>query len=115
MAPLEEFIVRVSPVSLPSYLVKYVPGRTPLSTPQTVFPALAGYLVIIFGLRHIMKNRQPLKLQSLFQAHNIFLSIGSAILLALMAEQVVPNVWRHGIFYGICNEAMYLDVSTSLH
>lgn len=55
-----------------------------------------------------MKNRQPLKLQYLFQAHNIFLSGGSLILLALIVEQVAPKYWKHGLFWAMCDDAMWL-------
>ncbi|KAH9950345.1 GNS1/SUR4 membrane protein [Amylocystis lapponica] len=109
MAPLEAFLSSVVPLSLPAHFSKYVPGKTPLSTPQTVFPALAGYLVTVFSLRHFMKNRNPLKMQYIFQLHNIILSAGSAILLALIAEQVAPLAWKQGLFWSMCDEAMYSD------
>jgi len=49
-----------------------------------------------------MKNQAPMRLQFLFQLHNIFLSVGSGILLVLMIEEVVPILWNHGLFYAMC-------------
>ncbi|KII86437.1 hypothetical protein PLICRDRAFT_700491 [Plicaturopsis crispa FD-325 SS-3] len=105
MAPIADFILEYVPLpSLPSYLVSYIPGQTPLSTAPTVFTALAGYLATIFGLREVMKDRQPQKLNALFQVHNVILSGGSLILLVLMLEEILPIVWNHGIYYAICAE-----------
>jgi len=108
MAPLADFLLKYVPLpSLPHYLTKYVPGQTPMSTPEQVFPALVAYLVVIFGVQEIMKNRKPLKLQYLFQAHNIFLSGGSLILLTLMVEEVAPLLWKNGLFWSMCHEGMW--------
>ncbi|CAL1695813.1 unnamed protein product [Somion occarium] len=109
MAPLADFILKHVPLpSLPKHLTSYVPGKTPLSTPLEVLPALGLYLVVVFGIQAFMKNRPALKLQYLFQAHNLILSSGSAILLALIVEEVVPKVWKRGLFWGMCNQGMWL-------
>lgn len=111
MAPLADFILKNVPLpSLPRHLTSYVPGMTPLSTPQQVFPTLATYLVVVFGIKGLMRNRKPMKLQYLFQLHNIILSGGSLILLALIVEQVAPKYWKHGLFWAMCNEEMWLKV-----
>ena len=88
----------------------WVRGATPLSTQPVVVAALVAYLVVIFGIREFMKNRNPLKLQYLFQAHNVLLSSGSLLLLSLMVEEVAPMVWKHGIFWGMCDEGMWTNV-----
>lgn len=111
MAPIADFLASVIPWSLPPHLQGYVVGKTPLSTPQQVFPTLAGYLVVVFGLRAYMKNRPPLKLQGLFQLHNIILSAGSLLLLSCMAEEIAPLYWKHGLFWAMCNEGMWNKVS----
>ncbi|KAL5518942.1 ELO2 [Sanghuangporus vaninii] len=105
MAPVADFILAHVPLpTLPHYLTSYERGKTPLSTSNSVAAALASYLAIIFGVRHLMKSQPPIRLQFLFQLHNIVLSVGSGILLVLMVEEIVPIVWKHGIFYGICNQ-----------
>jgi fatty acid elongase 3 len=82
---------------------RFLPGKTPIST----FPATAGllltYYITIFAGREFMKNRAPLNLNSLFMVHNLYLTIISGTLLALFIEQLLPTVWRNGIFYAICN------------
>ncbi len=114
MAPLADFLLARLPLAslgVPYRLTHYVPGKTPLSTPQEVFPTLAAYLVIIFGIQAWRANKPPLKLQLLFRLHNAFLSSGSLLLVALILEDVVPRVYEHGVFYGFCNVQMWSDVS----
>ncbi|KAI5452552.1 Fatty acyl-CoA elongase/Polyunsaturated fatty acid specific elongation enzyme [Naganishia albida] len=103
--PLATLLSSVTPDSLkPSYrFTHWVPGSTPLSTNTEVVTAIATYLVIIFGGRELMRNRAPFKLQFLFRVHNFLLSAGSAILLALMLEEIVPIFAKNGPFYSICN------------
>lgn len=50
-----------------------------------------------------MKNREPVKLNALFMVHNLYLTVASAIMLVLFIEQLVPTVWRRGIFFAICD------------
>ncbi|KAL5534238.1 hypothetical protein ACEPAG_700 [Sanghuangporus baumii] len=104
MAPIADFILAHVPLpTLPHYLTSYEQGKTPLSTSNSVAGALTSYLAIIFGIRHLMKSQPPIRLQFLFQLHNVVLSVGSGILLVLMVEEIAPIVWKHGIFYGICS------------
>ncbi|KAF5355628.1 hypothetical protein D9756_003766 [Leucocoprinus leucothites] len=107
MAPLADLLLAYIPFRLPHHLSSYVIGKTPLSTTPVVVSMLAGYLTVIFGIKALMTNRQPYKLTTLFQIHNIFLSSGSALLLALMLEEIVPHVWRHGIRHALCDEAAW--------
>ena len=51
-----------------------------------------------------MKGREKgFKLNALFMAHNLFLTVVSASLLALFTEQLLSTVVRKGIFYAICD------------
>ncbi|ETW87210.1 hypothetical protein HETIRDRAFT_469059 [Heterobasidion irregulare TC 32-1] len=110
MAPLADFILQYVPLpTLPYFLTHYVPGATPLSTRPVVITALISYLAVVFGIREFMKTRQPQKLQLLFQTHNVVLSSGSALLLALMLEEILPIAWEHGPFYAICNTAAWTE------
>lgn len=36
--------------------------------------------------------------------HNLGLTVISGTLLALFIEQLLPTLWRHGVFFAICNE-----------
>ena len=113
MAPLADFLLSTLPLAslgVPHQLTHYVQGKTPLSTPWEVYPTLAAYLVIIFSIQAWMKNRPPFKLQFLFRLHNAFLTSGSALLVALILEQVVPLVYQHGVFWGMCDNDMWNKV-----
>lgn len=105
MAPLADFLLRYGSFpSLPKYLTSYVPAQTPLSTTPAVMATLVSYLVTIFGIQAFMKNKQPQKLNTLFQAHNVFLSSGSLLLLVLMLEEIAPIYWKNGFFFAICHQ-----------
>jgi len=82
---------------------RFVSGETPLSTfPSTAF-VLVSYYIIIFGGRELMRDRPALQMNWLFKVHNLYLTIISGVLLALFAEQLIPTLYRHGVFYAICN------------
>ena len=117
MAPLADFLLARLPLAslgVPYELTHYVPGKTPLSTTQEVIPALVAYLVIIFGIQAWMKDRPPFKLQFLFRLHNAFLTSGSLLLVLLIMEEVVPLVYQHGVFWGLCDVKMWSEVSVAL-
>jgi len=78
-----------------------------MSTPQEVFPTLAAYLVVIFGIQALMKNRSPYKLQFLFQTHNVILSAGSLLVLSLILEEVYPLYRQNGTFWAMCDINMW--------
>ena len=50
-----------------------------------------------------MRNRPAFTLNTLFKIHNFYLTVISAILLALFVEELVPTIWNHGLFYAICD------------
>ncbi len=111
MAPLADLLLANIPYRLPTHLYTYVVGATPLSTDKAVVSALVTYLVTIFSIQAFMKNRQPFKLTGLFQIHNVFLSSGSALLLALMLEEILPIWWKHGLHNALCAERSWTPVS----
>ncbi|KAG1801629.1 GNS1/SUR4 membrane protein [Suillus plorans] len=110
MTFLADFLLTVVPKdSIPIYLKTYIPGETPLSTWPVVTTALASYLAVIFGIREIMKDRSPQRLNTLFRIHNAFLSIGSLILLVLMMEEV-GSIWLTNTTYGtMCDETSWTE------
>lgn len=111
MAPLADLLLGYIPYRLPHHLTSYVVGETPLSTNAAVVTTLAGYLGLIFGIKALMTNRQPFKLTTLFQIHNVILSSGSALLLALMLEEILPKAWRHGLHHALCADEAWTPVS----
>jgi hypothetical protein len=82
---------------------RFVAGKTPLSTFRETAGLIVAYYVIILCGREFMRNQKPLKLTGLFMVHNLLLTTVSAALLALFIEQLLPTLWRHGVFYAICN------------
>jgi fatty acid elongase 3 len=116
MAPLADFLLAVIPFpSLPSYLTQYEQGKTPMSTTPVVVTTLIGYLAVIFGIQAVMKNKDPKRLNTLFQIHNVILSSGSALLLALMLEEVVPIIYNKGLYAAMCADASWTPVSFLPH
>jgi fatty acid elongase 3 len=107
---LADFIEKTVPLPLPHYITHYVAGQTPISTSKEVGTALVSYLAVIFGLQELMKTRQPLKLNAFFQLHNVVLTLGSGLLLACMAEEVVPILWRTGLFNAVCSTKSWTPV-----
>ncbi|GAA5832293.1 hypothetical protein JCM11251_004310 [Rhodosporidiobolus azoricus] len=87
---------------LPFNIRNWVPGSSPLSTHAEVVVAVAVYLIVIFGGQALMRGSKPYRFKPLFMLHNFLLSSGSALLLALMLEEILPIVWNHGLFYAIC-------------
>jgi len=82
---------------------KFKQGVTPISTLKTSLAIIVTYYAVIFGGREVMKSYNPVKLRLLFQIHNFLLTALSGALLVLFIEQLLPTLWNHGIFYGICN------------
>jgi len=81
---------------------KFVPGKTPFSTLTETVAMIALYVVVIFGGRELMRNREPYKLNTLFKIHNFILTAISGALLVLFAEQLIPTLWRGGLYENIC-------------
>ena len=71
------------------------------------------YLVVVFGTRETMKDKSPLKLTTLFRAHNLILSVGSLILMALIGEEVFSNWLKPeiGTYGSLCASEAYTGVS----
>lgn len=111
MTVLADFLLTVVPKdSIPTYLKTYIPGESPLSTWPVVTTALASYLAIIFGIREIMKDRSPQRLNTLFRIHNAFLSVGSLILLVLMMEEVGSIRLTNTTYGTMCDESSWTEV-----
>jgi fatty acid elongase 3 len=86
----------------PAEHFKFIPGNTPFSTLSETLATIAVYVVVIFGGREVMRNREPYRLTGLFMAHNFILTAISGVLLVLFAEQLIPTLWRGGLYENIC-------------
>lgn len=89
-------------VGYPTSQFQFVPRSTPMSTFKEASIAIALYYVIIFGGREIMRSRPALKLNKLFIIHNFYLTAISGGLLLLFAQQLIPALWKNGLYDGIC-------------
>jgi fatty acid elongase 2/fatty acid elongase 3 len=70
------------------------------------------YVIVIFGGRFLMESvYKPLPCKLAFQIHNILLTLVSGVLLALLFEQLFPQLYRHGFYYTICS----VDAWTQKH
>ena len=94
---------------------QFVTGKLPLSELPQVLGAIATYYLVIFGGRAILKNTTPLKLNFLFQIHNLFLTSVSGLLLTLMIEQLFPIIYRNGLFYAICDIGAWTQPMVTLY
>ncbi|KDQ17895.1 hypothetical protein BOTBODRAFT_127773 [Botryobasidium botryosum FD-172 SS1] len=105
---LADFLVTHLPIkALPTSLHSFQPGLTPLSTLPVVLLAVSGYVALVLALRKLMQAREPIRLHTIFRAHNAFLSGASALLLVLILEEIVPKVWKYGLFYGMCGHGVW--------
>jgi hypothetical protein len=111
MICLANLLLTVTPFRLPRHLSSYVVGETPLSTTPAVISVLAGYLCLIFGIQTLMAGRQSHKLTQIFRIHNIILSFGSGFLLVLMLEEIIPHLWKHGLYHTLCAIEAWTPVS----
>ncbi|SPO28388.1 probable FEN1 - fatty acid elongase [Ustilago trichophora] len=94
---------------IPVHLLAWIPGKSPISTIPALVAAVITYLAVIFGGRELMKNRAPFttSIKLPFLLHNLALTFGSGLLLALMLEEIIPIVRRNGFYYGICGEGAW--------
>ncbi len=104
MAPLADFLLSLPLPKLPHAYTHYVAGQTPISSPVAVAAALVTYLAVVFGLQLLVRDHAPRKLHNISQAHNVLLSGGSALLLALILEEVLPILWKRGLYEALCGE-----------
>lgn len=94
---------------------KFKEGITPMSTVTETVGMIVLYLVVIFGGREFMRNREPLKLNGLFKAHNLFLTLLSGSLLVLFIEQLAPTIWQQGLYENICGAPGWTDELVTLY
>ncbi|KAI0126633.1 GNS1/SUR4 family protein [Xylariales sp. AK1849] len=94
---------------------KFVSGVTPMSTLPEVVTMITLYVVVIFGGRELMRNREAMKLNTLFKIHNFFLTFVSGALLVLFIEQLAPSLWKHGLYENICGADGWTDRLVTLY
>lgn len=104
-----------SVMGYPADKFKFVPGKTPMSTLTETVAMIVLYLVVIFGGREFMRNRPAYKLNGLFMVHNFCLTAISGTLLVLFAEQLIPTLWKGGLYENICGASGWTPALVTLY
>lgn len=90
-------------IGYPASEFQFVRGKTPISTLGEAVSMVLIYMILIMGGRQIMRDQPAFKLNTLFKIHNFFLTLVSGCLLVLFMEQIIPSLWKHGLFKNICS------------
>ena len=93
-----------SVVGYPAAEFQFIPGETLMATFKETAAMITVYYIIIYTGWEFMRRRQPFKLNTLFMAHNFILTVISGALLILFLEQLVPSIWKHGLYNCICSK-----------
>lgn len=101
-----QIVIRASAWDPDTFMYHY-DSELPMAKVWHVTLAIFTYYVVIFGGRWALRNVRPIRLETLFKAHNFLLTFLSGVLLVLLVEQVLPQVLQHGIFYAICSSKMW--------
>ncbi len=91
------------------------PGVTPMLTLKETTAVLIAYYTIILGGRELMRTRPAFKLNDLFLIHNFYLTAISGGLLVLFLEQLVPTIWKNGVFFTICGDGGWTGPLVTLY
>lgn len=84
---------------------EFIHGETLLGNFPHAASIIIAYYIVIFGGRSLSNalGLPVIKLNYMFQLHNLFLTLASLVLLLLLVEQIVPMVVNHGILFAICS------------
>lgn len=93
----------------------FIPGSTPLSTAkEATIIKFSYYLIILMGHK-IMRRRPAFDLSSQFLMHNLVFSVLSGFLLLLFVEELVPRLWKRGIYHSICGRGGWTQRLVTLY
>lgn len=104
-------------IGYPADKFEFIYHKTFLANGTHAIGIIVVYYIVIFGGRELSSRLKlpPLKLNALFQLHNIGLTVVSLSLLLLTIEQLVPILYNHGIFYAVCHRKAFAPRLVTLY
>ncbi|KAJ9295608.1 hypothetical protein DTO271G3_6064 [Paecilomyces variotii] len=94
---------------------KFIPGKTPMATLKETLIMISLYYITIYTGWEFMRKREPFKLNTLFMIHNFILTGVSGALLVLFLGQLLPSLWKHGVYNCICGDPGWTDPLVTLY
>lgn len=94
---------------------RFIPGKTPMATLKETLIGISLYYITIYTGWEFMRKRQPFKLNTLFMIHNFILTGVSGALLVLFLGQLIPSLWKHGLYNCICSQPGWTNELVTLY